>query len=340
MYQHNLKIAYRNFFKYKSTFFINLIGLSTGLACALLIFLWVQDERSIDTFHEKDDRLYQVMHNIPVGDEVKTFEWTPGPLSKTLDDEMPEIENVTATFPPSNYTFNGVLRYEDKLTKAKSKYVENDYFNVFSHAIIAGNKAAFLKDKLAAVISDELAVKLFGTTQNVVGKSLRWEMGDFSGDYFVTGVFEKMPSNASIEFDIAFNFDLYASKDQDMDRWSYNNPCTYITIKEGTNVAEFEEKIAGLIKQKDPELNGVLFLRKYSDQYLYGNFENGKEAGGRISYVILFSIIAAFLLVIACINFMNLSTARASRRIKEIGVKKSIGAKRGDLVSQYLLVLS
>lgn len=337
MYQHNFKLAYRNFFKYKSTFFINLIGLSTGLACALLISLWIADEQNVDKFHEKDARLYQVMHNIDLGNEIRTLEWTPGPLIEALDQQMPEVENVAAVFPPSVHTFKGALAHDDIRMKASSKYVSSDYFSIFSHPILAGDKDQLLKEKYAVVISDQLALKLFGSTDNVVGKLLKWEVEGFSGDYFVSGIFESMPSNASIQFDLAFNYDLYASKNPELNRWSYNDPCTYLTLKEGSDVKAFENKIAGLIKKNDPESKGTLFLRKYSSQYLYGNFENGLEAGGRISYVILFSVIAIFLLLIACINFMNLSTARASRRIKEIGVKKSIGAKRSDLVIQHLM---
>ncbi|MEO0554565.1 MAG: ABC transporter permease [Bacteroidota bacterium] len=337
MYQHNFKIAYRNFFKYKSTFLINLIGLSTGLACALLIFLWVQDERSVDKFHENDDRLYQVMVNFDVGEDVETLDWTPMPLGGKLRNEMPEVEYVTASYPPSNYTFPGILNKEDGKLKTKAKYVNKEFFSIFTHPLVAGDQSTVLADQNSCVISEDLAIQLHGSAAGALGKVLDYEFGSYTGEYTITGVFETMPADASLQFDVAFSFDLHVAKNPDLMRWDYNDPCLYLTLKEGANANAFERKIAGLIKENNPGSSGELFLRKYSSQYLYGNFENGVQAGGRISYVILFSVIGLFLLVIACINFMNLSTARASRRIKEIGVKKSIGARRSDLALQYLM---
>ncbi|MEM7548519.1 MAG: ABC transporter permease [Bacteroidota bacterium] len=337
MFEHNTKIAYRNFFKNKSTFFINLGGLSTGLACALLVFLWVQDERSIDKFHKKDDRLYQVMHVIEEGSTIETLDWTPMPLSGALRDQMPEVEHITASYPPGNYTFPGKAELEDKRVKVKAKYVEKDFFSVFTHPLLAGDQSDILSDKYACAISEETAVQVYGSPDEAIGKILKYEFGQYGGDYVVSGVFENIPSDASIQFDIAFNYEIFTSLNPDIMRWDYNDPCVYLTLKKGVDAKAFENKISGMVKANFPDSKGTLFLRKYSSQYLYGNYENGKQAGGRISYVILFTTIGIFLLVIACINFMNMSTARASRRTKEIGVKKSIGAKRIDLAIQHLL---
>ncbi|MDN5200998.1 ABC transporter permease [Fulvivirgaceae bacterium BMA10] len=336
MIRHNFLITFRGFKRYKASFFINMIGLSTGLVCALLIYLWVNDELTVDKFHEKDDRLYQVMQNFESSFGINTIEWTPAPLAKTLMDEMPEVEYAVPVYPPASYTFNSVVAIDNKRLKARAKYAGKDYFNVFSYRLIHGDRDQVLHDKNSVVISDELALNLFRTTENIVGKTITWEQGEFAGDYAISGVFEKIPANSSIQFDMVFNYELYTSKHLELQNWSYNDPCTYIILRDDARAEVLSNKVADLTKTHDPNAEGSLFLRKYSDQHLYGNYENGVNTGGRIAYVILFSVIAIFILLIACINFMNLSTARASRRFKEIGIKKSIGAKRSTLAVQYL----
>ena len=336
MYKHNFKIAFRNYFRYKSSFFINLSSLSIGLACAILIVLWVRDELSIDKFHENDERLFQVMHNFESPSGIVTLEWTPGLLAEALEEEFPEVEQSVQVMPPSPYSFNGIMAVEDMRLRAKAKFAGRDFFNIFSYGLKAGKEDHVLEDKNAVVISDELALNLFNSTTGAVGQTLAWRQGEFTGDYYVSGVFTKMPSNASIQFDVVFNYDLYKSKHPELERWSYNSPSTYVLLDEGAKEQALSSKIADLTQENDPNAEGTLFLTKYSDQHLYGNYENGVSSGGRITYVVLFLVTAVFILLIACVNFMNLSTARASRRFKEIGVKKAIGAKRSTLAIQHL----
>lgn len=334
MFRHNLLLAYRNFLRYKSTFFINLIGLSTGLACALLIYLWVNDELRVDKFHEKDSQLYQVMHIVQTPNSIQSFEGTPGLLARSLAEEIPEVVSAVAVRPSFNH--KGILSIEDKHIKASEQYVGKEFFNIFSYQLIQGDKYQVLTDKYSVVISDELARKLFNTIENVIGKTVEWNHDDLSGSYLISGIFERPPSNSSAQFDILFNYELFLEKRSNFLSWENSNPATYIILKEGTNVDQFNEKIAGFIKTKLPTSNSTLFLRQYSDKYLYGQYENGIQAGGRIEYVRLFSIVAIIILTIACINFMNLSTAKASRRLKEVGVKKAIGADRKTLIIQFL----
>ena len=336
MLRHNFLMTFRNFKRYKSTFLINLIGLSSSLACALLIFLWVQDELSVDKFHEQDDRLYQVMLNAEGPSGITTLEWTPGPLAQSLAEEMPEVVYATAVFPPAAYTIPGVLSVDNTHIKADAKYAGRNYFNIFSYDLIEGDKDQVLKDLNNIVISDELAMKLFNKTDDLVGNTLVWDQGEFSGNYLISGIFKEAPANATVHFDVLLNYELYQRKHPELAQWSYNDPSTYVVLKEQTQLATFAGKIVSLIKSKDPESRNTLFPRKYSDQHLYGNYENGKVSGGRIIYVRLFTIIAIFILLIACINFMNLATARASRRFKELGIKKVVGARRSTLVAQYL----
>ena len=335
MFQHNLLTILRNFRRNKTSFFINLIGLSTGLACALLIYLWVNDELHVDKFNKKDSQLYQVMKNSQVSNgKIKTYEWTPGPLAKALAEEMPGVEYaVTVQERKSN---KGILTYEDKYFKAKELYVSKDYFNVFSYNLIHGDKNTVLIDKYSVVISEELAIKIFDTTENIIGKTIEWNQNEISGVFVITGIFTPPPSNATNQFDLVFTFDLYRGKNPDVDKWTYSEPGTYLLLKKGLNIDQFNRKIANFLQKKTNQPTQSLFLRQYSDKYLYSNYDNGIQSGGRIEYVKLFSIIAVFILIIACINFMNLSTAKASKRIKEIGVKKSLGASRKRLIFQHL----
>jgi putative ABC transport system permease protein len=341
MWRQNLILFARNIRRNKTSFFINLIGLSTGLACALLIYLWVQDELLVDKFHEKDRRLFQVMLNMQGPDGIDTWENTPGLLAQALAEEMPEVEYAAAVIPSDFFKSKGILSFENLQLKANEQYVSNDYFHIFSYRLIQGDINQLLPDKNAVLISDEMAMKLFNTTENVIGKTIDWKREifffNFSGSYLVSGIFETPPSNSTCHFDLIFSYELFFEKwGKGMKKWTNQNPLTFLVLKEGTNVESFNKKIKDFIKSKDSNAISTLFIRRYSDKYLYDKYENGVQAGGRIMYVRLFSVIALFILVIACINFMNLSTAQASMKLKEVGVKKTVGASRTVLILQYL----
>jgi putative ABC transport system permease protein len=336
MLRHNLLLFFRNFKRNKNSFIINLLGLSTGLACAILIYLWVNDELGVDKFHENESRLYLAMKNEKQPNGIETGEYTTGGLAAALAKEIPEVENASAVIP---YWFEnkGIATVGGTRIKASETYVDQQFFNIFSYPFVDGEKQKQLLAKNQVAISDELAKKLFGTTSHCVGKVINWEQGDFGGPYIVSGVFKKLPANSTVQFDLAFSYDMFMEKKPEWMKWGNSSSKTYLLLKKGTDVAQFNKKIAGYLQKKEKGMESyTLFIKKYSDQYLYGRYENGVEAGGRISYVRLFSIIAIFILVIACINFMNLSTARATGRLKEVGIKKVVGASRRMLVFQYL----
>ena len=345
MLKHNLLLIFRNFTRDKTGFLINLAGLSTGLASAILIYLWVNDELSFDRFHARDRQLYQVMQNAPVPNGVFTTEGTPGLLSEALAQEMPEVEeSAVAAYAPGARLTKGVIAFGDAYLKARELHVSRNYFKVFTYHLLLGDKDNVLTDKYSVVLSNELALKLFRATENIVGKTVEWQRGNLSGLYTVTGVFETPPANSSAQFDLLFTYELLFERNaSNLANWGNSNPMTYVVLKEGTDLQQFNDKIKNFSKAKFKYLNksdgdwiGTLFLQRYSDKYLYNRFENGVQAGGRISYVKLFSIIAVFILFIACINFMNLSTAKALNRLKEIGVKKAVGADRKTLIFQHL----
>ena len=336
MLKHNLILIFRNFRRSKSIFFINLIGLSTGLACVLLIYMWVNDELSFDKFHKNDNRLYQVMKNSQSANGPGTFQDTPGLLAKALVLEIPEIKYAVSVIPISFLNQKGILTNSERTFKASGLFVSEDYFNIFSYPLIHGNKNQVLLEKNAVVISEELAKKLFNTTENIIGKTIEWNQSGTSGQYMISGIFKNLPSNSSAQFDLLFNFKVFLQKKPNLNLWNNSYPSTYVLLKNNVNIDELNKKIAGFITTKLEGSHDILFLQKYSDRYLYGKYENGVPTGGRIAYVRLFSIIALIILVIACINFMNMSTAKASKRLKEVGVKKTVGAGKITLIFQYM----
>lgn len=329
MFKHNLILTIRNFKRFKSSFFINLFGLSTGLACTFFIYLWVADEMSVDQFHANDKVLHQVMEHQQYADHIMTTTSTPGLLAEALKEEFPDIKYAATTTWLNKFT----LTYNNKNLKAEGFYVGEDYFKLFSYELIEGQADQVLTDKMSIVISDELALNIFGTTENLIGQSIQLEHDE---SFLVSGIFKKPPPNSTYVFDFVLHFDKFKDIQPWVKNWASNGPKTFVEINEGVTAEEVSGKIAEFVKTKNEDSHVTLFLRKYSDGYLYGRYENGVQSGGRIEYIQLFSIIAIFILLIACINFMNLSTARASRRAKEVGIKKAVGAPKSTIIAQYM----
>ncbi len=326
-----LKITFRNFLRHKVSSAINLIGLTTGLTCAFFIYLWVQDEFTINKFHEKDDRLFRVMEFQNYSNETFATNSTPGILAENLKIDFPDIQYAATT----TWIGRSLLSYDNIHFKERGYHVGEDFFNIFSYPLLTGSPDQVLKDKTSICISRNVAKKFFGSVENAVGKTLRYED---DRDFIVSGVFENINPKSTYKFDYVLPFEDFKDDNEWVTRWGNNGPHTFVILQEGSDPAEVTKKIAGYVKSKNEEEESTveLFLKKYSEQYLYGKYTNGVPDGGRIDYVRLFSVIAIFILVIACINFMNLSTARASKRAHEVGVRKAIGANRGTLIRQYI----
>lgn len=335
MFKHNLLISLRSFSRHKSAFFINLIGLTSGLACALFIYLWVNDEKSMDKFHTLDSQLYQVMLNHEESGSLRTEEWTQVHLADALESEFPEVK-VGLPGTPKEWFGEMPLTFGEKTVKAEGKFVGREFFNVFSYPLIHGNRDQVLAKKEAIAISEPLAISLFGSAEAAMGKTVEWSLLQFSQNYIIEGVFADLPANSTDQFDFLMSFEVFQDMVGRKVQWQNYNALTWLVLEENTDVVALNAKLKPFVKQKEENANVTLFIRPYSDKYLYGKYENGVQAGGRIEYVRLFSAISVFILLIASINFMNLSTARATRRTKEIGVKKAIGAGRGQLIAQYL----
>lgn len=328
MLSNYLKTAFRSFRRHKSSFFINVIGLSIGMACSILILLWVLDELDYDKFHSDSERIYQVMEHQTYSDTIMTTLSTPGILSPALKEEVPEIQYA------STYTWNMDFLFtkDEKSLKENGLYARPDFFHILDIKLLYGNRDELINSPKSVAISKELAVKYFGR-ENVAGESITINGTDL---HTITGVFEKLPENSSIQFDYVLPIEDWLESNSWALEWGNNGPRTIAKLYPGVDVDALNTKIKEFIKEKNEDSNVDLFVYPFTERYLYGQFENGQVAGGRIEYVRLFTIVAIFILLIACINFMNLSTAKATKRAREVGIRKSIGASKGSLIGQFI----
>ncbi len=337
MIKHNILLYFRKIRNHKTTFLINLVGLSSGLACVLLVYLWVSDELAMDKFHEHDERLYQVRRNVPRAPGVLATVSSNSSLMLTaLQEEVPEVELATAVYELFNMS---LLKSEKKKLSASGVMASEDFFSVFSYPLVSGDKNTVLSDVNSVVVSNKLAINFFGEGVDPIGKTLAVKDGEEEIDavFTISGVFD-IPRNSSQQFDFILPYKTFLKyRDPDDIAWYSNSSSIYVLLMPQTNIDAFNEKMVDFVAKRHEYVKGeqVLFT-KFSEDYLRGNYENGRQIGGRINYVILFSIVALFVLAIACINFMNLSTARATRRLKEVGIKKAVGANRKSLIVQFL----
>ncbi len=332
MFKSNLLIIFRSFSRQKTTLCINLIGLSTGMTLSMMIGLWIIDELNIDRFHKNGNRIFQVLGNKQLTHGVQTDKSTTGMLEETLPNEIPEIEMAVAIIPLYQYR-QTTISYKEINIKTGGQYAGKNYFSIFSFPLIEGNPIDVLKEKHNIVISHKLALQLFNTTQNIVGKTVSFQ---HEKKYTISGVFENIPDNSSVHFDFVLNFDAFKEENTWIMQWDNSSPYTYVLLKEGTNVTELNKKISNFLKLKSNSANTSLALANFPELYLNNRYENGVQSGGRIEYVRLFTIIGIFILIIACINFTNLSTAKASQKFKDIGIRKTLGAGKRTLILHYL----
>lgn len=334
MFKHNILISLRSFRRFKTTFFINLVGLSTGMACAILIFLWVSDELSVDRFHADGDQLYRVEANVSYsGFEFHTNNTSPL-LGPALAEDLPEVEESVQVLEHYFRKKPGVIKTEDATLQADELYVTPEFFTMFTFDYVEGE--ASLPGPDAMLISQSLARQLFPDEVSAVGQTISWKQERGSGDYRITGVFEDTPDNSSLQFDVLLGMNVYAETDSLFYEWFNQNPNTYVKLKEGADPEQFKSKLKDYLLTKIQDSSTTLQAQKYGDSYLYGIAGNTQPWAGRILFVYIFGLIAVLILGIAAINFMNMATAKAANRSKEIGVKMSIGARKSNLVSQFL----
>ena len=326
MFKNYLKIALRNIKRHKGYSFINIVGLAIGMACCILILLWVQDELSYDRFHENADDIYRVIQDINFTDHSTTWAITQGPLGPSLKEDYSEIINAV------RITGRGLrLTYDEKSYDEGVGMADGSIFEMFTFPLIKGDPATALSDPFSIILTEEMAAKYFGE-EDPIGKIIK---ADNQWDFQVTGVMKNVPRNSHLQFDFLIPFIFGRELNYTVDRWGNSQFRTYVQLQKGVAGQEVIQKISGHLFEKPTiEKDARLNLQALTWIHLYSNYEYD-SAHGDIMYVTLFSIIAFFILLIACINFMNLATARSGNRAKEVGMRKVAGAHRTDIIKQF-----
>lgn len=330
MYKNYLKILIRGFFKNKGYSILNIFGLVIGITCASLIFLWVENELNYNKVFPNRANIYKILTNQEYNGEIYTFDATPGILAPTLREEEPGIKYLTR--------FNEDKRLVTLGEKAFYKegvYVDDDFYSIFSLQFIEGNIRNVKSDINGIVITQKTAKQYFGTDKNIVGKTLKL---DNNIDCEITGVIADLPDNVSLHFDFLASFKAYELDKEYLKYWGNNATSTIIQLAENSNFNTVNSAVKKIIPKKtDNEGRTYGILHSINDWYLRGRFKNGIQNDGNIVYVRLFFFIAIIILIIACINFMNLATARSVKRANEVGVRKVLGSKRIHLIIQFFL---
>jgi len=321
-------IALRQLKKNSGFSLLNMFGLALGLTCSILILLWIEDEISYDGFHKKYNTIYQVMENQTYEDKTFTFAATPGLLAQAMKAEMPEVTNTARTGWGERWLFT----IGEKSIYENGNYVDPSFLDIFSFDFIYGDPKNVFSNDHSIIISEQMSKKFFDDT-DPVGKYIKINNSE---EFIVSGVIKDLPLNSTIKLKWMASFKLFEKQNPWLTNWGSNGIETFAELKSGVDLKAFNEKFRPFIKNKHSEASARPLLLPMKDWRLRNNFEEGKQVGGRIEYVRLFSIIGVLLIIIACINFMNLSTARAQKRAKEVGVRKVMGAQRNSLMKQFI----
>jgi ABC-type antimicrobial peptide transport system permease subunit len=333
MFWNYLKIAWRNIKRYKGYSFINIVGLAVGLACCILILLWVQDELNYDRFHANLNDLYRINAEFHKTEPVTHYWPVCAPLAPALKEEYPEIIRATRF---TRLRRGQLVRYKDKsFLESQICLADPDFFVMFSFPLMDGNSHSVLTQPNSIVLVESAAAKYFGD-KNPVGEVIHINN---EHDFTVAGVMEDVPENSTIHFDFLIPFiriEDFETAWAVLDNWTLGGFATYIQLEQAALAEGLENKIAHYLKKHVPESEDVIYLQPFQDIHLFSSrVQFGIEGQGDISYVYIFSLIALFVLIIASINFMNLATARSANRAKEVGLRKVVGARRAQLIRQF-----
>jgi putative ABC transport system permease protein len=334
MFSNYFKTAWRHLVRSKTFSLLNIIGLGLGMACSLLIMLWVRDETNMNRSNVRSPNVYDVYERVFSNGRADGGPAAPGLLANELKRRVAGIRYATG------YSYSSQERLfsvGEKSLNMMACYADSDFFKIFAYPLLAGDPRTALSGPDAMVISRRMATNFFGSPDDALGKIVRYNNAT---DFRVAAVFDDLPANVSDRFDCIMNWPSLLKEVGWLTDWMNRSPSTYIELEPGVNPAAVEARIKDFVTPYIGQYGAgnriELGLQRYDEMYLHAVFKDGRPAGGRIEYVHLFTLVAVFILVIGCINFMNLATARSVRRAKEVGIRKTVGAARILLVFQFI----
>jgi len=323
--------ASRYLLKSKTFSLLNILGLAFGLCCALLIALWVHDEYSVDQFHSKKDRIYWVLSELKMTNGSQLWTSSPGPLAEILENDIPGIDKAVRFTNNRDQLFkNDSLKFEESGIAADPAFL-----TLFDFPLLQGDHQSALEEPNSVVISSKLANKLF-PNQEALNQSVTIDDWGTASTFKITGILDKIPDQSTFQFDFIIPYKTYLKPRPWNMEWGNFNDKTVVLLDDGIRKKSVDKQITNIVKEHAEGSTAALHLYPFKDIYLKSHFSQGLDAEGRIVYVRIFTLIAVVILLIACINFMNLSTARASKRAKEVGVRKATGASKNSLITQFL----
>jgi ABC-type antimicrobial peptide transport system permease subunit len=333
MIKNYILIAIRNFTKNKFFTFINIVGLSIGITCSILILLWVFDELSFDKFHPKSDRLYQVWVSSDFDNKINSWQSVPLPTYEALKTADNAIKNTVVT----DWGGDHLLTVGDKKLMMRGYFASEEFLEMFQFPLLFGDPTIILDDPSGIVITESTAKAFFGE-EDPINKSIRV---DDKGDLLVVGVLKDIPKNSSFEFEFLLPWKYRRQINpwviENETNWGNYSFQVFLELDDPAKKDSVDSSIKDLLlNHGEDEIKPEVFLYPMERWRLFSNFENGIEKGGMSDFVQLFSLIAIFIIIIACINFMNLSTARSERRAKEVGIRKTVGSSRINLMVQFI----
>jgi putative ABC transport system permease protein len=322
------KIAVRNLQRNRSISTINITGLAVGIASAVLILLWVQNQLSYDQFHANKDRLYQVFNRASVDGTLQAWSDTPMPLAPAIKTDFSQIEDAVRT----SWVGSFVLKNGDRKLESQGLTTDPGFLKMFSFPLLEGNIKTALSNTHSIVLTQKLAKKLFGNI-SPVGKTMAV---DSTNNFTVTGVLKDLPNNTEFSFEYLVPFEYMKEVHWYSNNWKSFSAQTYVLLKPGVTEATANHLLKNIYSRYPGDKRNDVFVYPKAKLWLHSNYDNGEFVGGRITVVRLFMAIALLIILIACINYMNLGTARSTRRAKEVGIRKVAGAERSWLIKQFL----